>query len=463
MNFQIKSIEIFNKKITLSQATNNSENIYTLITGKNGLGKTRILNTIILNYLRDTYKPNLYWENPDYEAFKALSNLKIASTMQPKKIIAHTNSMFSRFPNEREANTKIYSKPHTSSDYHQRNNIFYKLLLSKDNNFSFVSDTLSYLGYTSLIAYKFVLIYGGTPKGYLEKMVSTYREALIELDFDLTIAPQKLPPIKKRFLCILYYIFDVKSETLNFEETLEIYRILNKYNLLKNFTDIEVILNLDEKNVNYTILSKNDFHTLLNFDVLSLRSIYLYNNDLKIDIFNSDKRVIFENLSSGQKSIINTLLGISSSIENYSLICIDEPEISLHPEWQEEIIFKIQQVFQDIKGCHFLIATHSPQVVAGLNVQNGFIVNLETMEMHNSTEYFHKSADFQLANIFNAPGYNNEYLIRISLVILSKLAKGEFLSLEDQEHFKTLKYIQPRISENDPVYYLIKQVLTMAE
>lgn len=42
--------------------------------------------------------------------------------------------------------------------------------------------------------------------------------------------------------------------------------------------------------------------------------------------------------SSGELSLIFNLLSIAGEIENESLILIDEPEISLHPEWQSNFI-----------------------------------------------------------------------------------------------------------------------------
>ncbi len=168
-------------------------------------------------------------------------------------------------------------------------------------------------------------------------------------------------------------------------------------------------------------------------------------------------------MSSGQQAIINTLLGISSVISDNSLICIDEPEISLHPEWQEDIIQKLQYVFQDIQGCHFLIATHSPQVVSGLKSNNGFIVNLEKMETYSANEYNKKSADYQLAKLFDTPGYNNEYLIRIGLIILSKISKREELNIDDLNNINLLKDVKRSIPENDSVYFLIEQILSLVD
>lgn len=468
MRFQITGINILDKEIQLSKSTENNDNIYTLITGKNGLGKTRLLNCIIINYLKSEYKNYQYYVDKKYSDFVISENMIVKSNKKPEKIIAHTNSAYNRFPGKDNILSEKYDTPSSRVGYYNEENIFFKILFSKNINYKSVNDTLSYLGYDSKINFIFFLKAASNPKGYLDFVIKKHKEALKRINFNCDIPTQSLSKFEKKFLNLLYVFEEERVKNVTDIEIEQIYNIVKSNNIFGKSRylhgkSIQISIDVKTNKIFYEILQKSDFSLLIKLNLLRINSIYLHNLKPKNDLFNSNEQVNFNNLSSGQKSIINTLIGISSCIEDNSLICIDEPEISLHPEWQEEIISKLQDVFQDIKGCHFLIATHSPQVVSGLKAKNGFIVNLETMEMHHSIEYFHKSADFQLANIFNTPGYNNEYLIRISLVILSKLTKNENLSLEDQEHLKILNYIHSKISENDPVYYLIKQVLTMVE
>jgi ABC-type glutathione transport system ATPase component len=224
-----------------------------------------------------------------------------------------------------------------------------------------------------------------------------------------------------------------------------------------------VDIDLKSKKFNYLNTNKTIIKILLKSKLIRLVTALLLKNSDEKSFFTSNQHVNFNDLSSGQQAIITTLLGISGVISDNSLICIDEPEISLHPEWQSEIINQLQMVFQDIQGCHFLIATHSPQVVSSLKSENSFIVNLEKMETYKASEHNHKSADYQLAKIFDTPGYNNEYLIRIGLVILSKITKRENLVKEDIENIKLFKEIKESLPQDDAVYFLIEQILSLAE
>jgi len=62
--------------------------------------------------------------------------------------------------------------------------------------------------------------------------------------------------------------------------------------------------------------------------------------------------------SSGERQLINFLIGLSSkSIEN-SLIIIDEPELNLHPRWQKLLLRFFLRV-QKQRNCQFILSTHS--------------------------------------------------------------------------------------------------------
>lgn len=74
------------------------------------------------------------------------------------------------------------------------------------------------------------------------------------------------------------------------------------------------------------------------------------------------------NLSTGMKSfvILKELLQ-NGSIEENSILILDEPEIHLHPEWQikfAEIVVLIQQEF----GTNILLNTHSPYFLNAIEV-----------------------------------------------------------------------------------------------
>ncbi len=81
----------------------------------------------------------------------------------------------------------------------------------------------------------------------------------------------------------------------------------------------------------------------------------------------SRKRLSIVNLSTGLKtfSIIKTLL-LNGALETNGTLILDEPEIHLHPQWQNllaEIIVLIQVEY----GMHILINSHSPYFIDAID------------------------------------------------------------------------------------------------
>ena len=48
------------------------------------------------------------------------------------------------------------------------------------------------------------------------------------------------------------------------------------------------------------------------------------------------------------------------------IVCIDEIELHLHPAWQKRILKTLIETFP---GCQFVVSTHSPQVISGVEAQ----------------------------------------------------------------------------------------------
>ena len=111
------------------------------------------------------------------------------------------------------------------------------------------------------------------------------------------------------------------------------------------------------------------------FDILEL--------DVKLKGFSKDEKTmpVFENsageefdindLSSGEKQLFLRTLSIKMLEPKNSIILIDEPELSLHPKWQQRII----EVYKKIgENNQIIIATHSPHILGSVSSENIFIL-----------------------------------------------------------------------------------------
>lgn len=80
--------------------------------------------------------------------------------------------------------------------------------------------------------------------------------------------------------------------------------------------------------------------------------------------------------SSGKFHFLTTMIAIQTSIEQNSLILIDEPETSLHPNWQMGYIHNLKKIFKTWHGSHFLIVSHSHFFVSDLPGESSEIIAL---------------------------------------------------------------------------------------
>lgn len=111
-----------------------------------------------------------------------------------------------------------------------------------------------------------------------------------------------------------------------------------------------------------------------------------------------DKKIYFENglgeqieidtLSTGEKELLSKVFYLYLANIQDSLILIDEPEISLHPSWQNRVV-NIYKNFAKKNNCQIIIATHSPHIVASTSNESLRILAKEDNKIvaHNLNAY----------------------------------------------------------------------------
>jgi predicted ATP-dependent endonuclease of OLD family len=163
--------------------------------------------------------------------------------------------------------------------------------------------------------------------------------------------------------------------------------------------------------------------------------------------------------SSGEYHLLASILGILAKIEKNSLILIDEPEISLHPNWQIRYVEFLKTIFKHYPNCHFIIASHSHLLVPSLMADTSSIISLSYngdigAELYDYDTYGWSSEDI-LYKIFNVKTFRNYYLD----IDLRKLLK---LISEKSKDKKTLsdilsRLIKIKLNESDPLNRVIEQ------
>ncbi|MFM7944931.1 AAA family ATPase [Hafnia paralvei] len=424
-------------------------NIFTVITGKNGVGKSRLLSMIASHFLHEESEGRFVRDRKEYSEKQSY---ELNYTAEPKKVIAVATSAFDKFPVPRRReiiNEYSYlglrGLPSFDLSAEYISKITFKLISAVRNgelDMSRIGNVLNYLGYYDEIEIS-------CNSRYSERKIQEIAQSgNIYLAFEQHFLRSMMPFASINKSLFINEDGNIIKETVDYA-----FNAMSKHSRKRIGTAGTIFINKNGANlVSEEAFLDDEFMFLLEAGIILTRNVNLRKN-------NSKKTFSMKNASSGEQCILMSLLGIASQITDNCLICIDEPEVCLHPEWQEKYISILMDTFKDYKNCHFIIATHSPQITSKLNPTNCFILSLHDEKTHNSTSVINRSIDFQLATLFRAPGFKNEYLTRELVNFLADLAtensinSGKLIEIEKIINLKAL------ISDTDPV----KKLITLAE
>lgn len=429
-----------------------ANNVFTIIVGKNGTGKSRLLGNIASNFTKvyDTMSTKLY------SGSRTKETVRIKYSNAPQKCIAVSTSPFDRFP--------------LHGLFEKRESVKYKYLGIRDlrtRNFGLaymgkiVAGLIEVLTLQSVQIDKIVRVLNYL--GYTDRLEihMQYRIGERFTNDVIEMGPKYFDEARKNPRVVLSSVnsafFYNEDGSVSKEKVAQLVKILKLNKKSPIFEDQSVLLKIDRNGlVPDPIYTKKltDLLFLIKCGVFRLRDITLAKLDSLMPFSIADA-------SSGEQSVVISILGIASQIEDDSIICIDEPEICLHPEWQERYMKLLTSTFAMYRGCHFIIATHSPQIVSNLEPKNSYVLSLETGETTNAREYIRHSSDFQLANVFQSPGFKNEYLSRIALNTFAKVSRDKVFDEEDMANLTLLQNLQQSLSIDDPVYQLYQALNEM--
>ncbi|MEN8220601.1 MAG: AAA family ATPase [Pseudomonadota bacterium] len=98
------------------------------------------------------------------------------------------------------------------------------------------------------------------------------------------------------------------------------------------------------------------------------------NKDIYFETQNSERFGI-DALSTGEKTLLTKVLYLYLSEIKNSIILIDEPELSLHPTWQNNIL-QLYENLAENNNNQIILATHSPHILASAKSNSIRLLNL---------------------------------------------------------------------------------------
>lgn len=175
--------------------------------------------------------------------------------------------------------------------------------------------------------------------------------------------------------------------------------------------DFEFNFQQDDFNHNVT----EDYYNLL-VVLRQLRACQLHSAKVR-KIENDSEWYDVREASSGELNFISSMLGLSAALKPGGLVLIDEPENSLHPEWQRQYVKILSSVMKSKPGSFCVIATHSPIIVPQLtlNSQSGVaMIGMGDSENCYAEDFIEDSADAVLLQQFGYASDDN-YLIKTAI------------------------------------------------
>ena len=225
----------------------------------------------------------------------------------------------------------------------------------------------------------------------LEYMVDAYSNELVDLlRKNNTAFTSTSIQLDSTFPIRLLRVLKKPKEVEYVSKVIDEINSLNQYRSL--LSAVGIIDKQDDEVINKSL------ETLNNSSALSILDLYITDNKQKLDVFrdtaqklnlllqiinkrfkhkrlfidketgfvikskSENKDIAVRNLSSGEQNELIIFYNLLFKTTKDDIVLIDEPEISLHIAWQQQLIADLKEIAKET-GISLLIATHSPDII----------------------------------------------------------------------------------------------------
>jgi len=163
----------------------------------------------------------------------------------------------------------------------------------------------------------------------------------------------------------------------------------------------------------------------------------------------NNQKIIFEELSSGEKQLYFMGFMLKRLNINNTIIMIDEPEDSLHPKWQSQLL----QFYSNIgENNQVILATHSPHIIGSAKAESVFLlknVNGKITASHPKYTKGH-TINYVLSEIMDVD-YRNTYNNNLVNKYLTLIRKGEHENEAGKKLWKEIVLLDPGSPERQRI------------
>ena len=173
--------------------------------------------------------------------------------------------------------------------------------------------------------------------------------------------------------------------------------------------------------------------------------------------------LIPEQLSSGERHLLLQVYELLFVAPPKSLVLLDEPELSLHPNWQMTLIDNLDRALSN-QVCQLLIATHSHMLVSDLPMKRSSVTQVEKDERDNlfansiSDCTYGWSAEEVLLKVFKTATDRNRYFGERIGKLLEKMGSNTITPKEVKAELNELQEISMHLSKIDPMKQILNTI-----
>ncbi|MDK2051274.1 AAA family ATPase [Aliarcobacter butzleri] len=349
----------------------------TAIVGENGSGKTSISN-----FIKDISKP-LYQEEEkkvlilfkkkEIDKFEYISNIDDIKT--DTKFISNKSNKLSinilnysaEFQKEKNHDDDIIISPNEIAKILTDNFIYKKDF--KLSSFMFIPKTIEISFNSNYL------------NEQLENTLENKKQRIINKTFNVSFDEEK--ESEKDMRNSIYNLQDHSEELFSIEDTYHKFLII--WFIENYYFDSDNLMNKKFLIVKYKIQESNEqisedellvnFSKKINDFTDREKEIYFesFHQYFSFNFIDSLQRE-FKDLSHGERVLFGQLINIYhyiSQSEKSFILNLDEPELSLHPNWQKNYIFEITNLLKQFDNkIHLIVTSHSPFILSDLPKEN---------------------------------------------------------------------------------------------